>query len=84
MHASKFLDYDKLPNLIAAGLITRRIHPEDPGLVIYNCTARTGCDSIWTPGDAFETGWEYGKDLQVKGEGAIMVDPYTHLAVKSI
>jgi RNA ligase len=47
-HASEFLDYSKLPQLVAEGLITRREHP-DCKLFIHNYSARCQHERIWTP-----------------------------------
>jgi len=41
--------YDLLPGLVDEGLLTMREHPEEPGLQIYNYTARCAYEDAWTP-----------------------------------
>lgn len=48
IHASDFLDYNKLPSLVEAGLLTKREHP-DTSIYIYNYTARCQYEAAWAP-----------------------------------
>lgn len=47
VHASEFLDYDRLPSLVEEGLLSCREHPGQP-LFIYNYTARCQYERAWT------------------------------------
>lgn len=47
-HASEFLSFDRLSELIQSGHITRREHPQHK-LLIYNYTAKAQYERLWTP-----------------------------------